>query len=94
MLAKVECDAKECQLPNCRCQGPTTPGDTERLKTPQMVLISFNGDVKESHFGLFSGFFDGRLNPNRCPVKSSFFVHDDSGRDDFRFAQQLYIKGN
>lgn len=58
-----------------------------------MILISFNGPVIKSHSELYSQFFDRRLNPNRCPIKASFFVNDNIGRNDFKFAQQLYTKG-
>jgi len=56
-----------------------------------MVLLSFEDGINGLNFGLYSELFDGRSNPNRCPVKSTFFISDKG--NDYELARKLYKKG-
>ena len=92
-LAKFTCTEEKCKLPSCRCQSSDVPGDLlpDEQTTPQMVLISFEDGINGLNFELYSEIFDGRLNPNRCPVKSTFFVSD--GGNDYDLTRKLFNKG-
>ena len=91
MLADLKCDLAKCTLPNCRCQSSQTPGGLPTSQVPQMVLISFDGAVNQINHEFFTEVFDDRLNPNRCPIKLSFFVSDHE--NNYKLTQKLHRKG-
>ena len=53
-----------------------------------MVILSFHEQINQENFDLYSKLFDGRLNPNRCPVKASYFVSDKN--NNYRLTKKLY----
>ena len=45
------------------------------VKVPQMIMISFNGAVTGENMDMYAALFkSGRVNPNGCSVKGTFFV--------------------
>ena len=78
-----ECDPSQCVLPACYCSadGTLAPGVTEDgsgldiKQVPQMIMISFNGAVTGENMDMYAALFkSGRVNPNGCSVKGTFFV--------------------
>ena len=48
------CSPDVCKLPDCRCSGTDIPGNLQREKVPQMIMLSFddavNGQVSWLNF--------------------------------------------
>ena len=41
-----------------------------------MILISFDDNVNDINYLLYKELFDGRTNPNNCPISTTYFVSD------------------
>ena len=39
------CSPDVCKLPDCRCSGTDIPGNLQREKVPQMIMLSFDDAV-------------------------------------------------
>ena len=39
------CSPDVCKLPDCRCSGIDIPGNLQREKVPQMIMLSFDDAV-------------------------------------------------
>ena len=39
------CSPDVCKLPDCRCSGTDIPGNLQRVKVPQMIMLSFDDAV-------------------------------------------------
>ena len=61
---------------NCKCISTQTPGGIGKRKTPKMILISFDDNVNDINYLLYKELFDGRTNPNNCPISTTYFVSD------------------
>lgn len=85
------CDRGKCQLPNCWCTGTITPNNLPDYNTPKIILFSMDDNVNAVNFNLYSKLFDGKKNPNGCPVKATFFVSGDY--NDYHLTRRLYDKG-
>lgn len=72
----LKCDLAECQLPYCFCSkdGTVIPGNLEAEKTPQMILLTFDGAVNLNNYDLYKKVFNKIKNPNGCPIRGTFFV--------------------
>ncbi len=58
-----------CFLPDCYCGGATIPGSLSKERTPQFVLLTFDDAVNGLNRAFFKELFQGRFNPNGCPIK-------------------------
>lgn len=69
------CDESQCKLPDCRCASTDTPGGLSLSDTPQIVMISFDDGVRVIDYeSYYSKVFNGRKNPNGCPIGLTLFV--------------------
>ena len=91
--AATFCDYSKCLLPKCRCGGEDVPGGLTLNQTPQIVLLTFDGGVRDSNYLIYKQLLDPIFkNPNGCPIKATFFVtHANTLYDDVK---DLYDKGN
>ena len=80
-----------CQLPSCFC-GTSTPGNLSPEQTPQFVLLTFDDAVNDLNKEFYERLFHGRINPNGCPVKATFYVSHEW--TDYGQVQDLYAKGH
>lgn len=60
--------------------------------TPQFVVLTFDDAITVSNIDFYQRAFDGRLNPNKCPVSATFFVSHEY--TNYYLANQLYRKGH
>ncbi|CAF0789238.1 unnamed protein product [Adineta ricciae] len=72
------CTKENCLLPSCQC--PTNNGNPtsfDLIDLPQFVLLTFvgnlNTNVLDSIRSIFHSF---HRNPNKCPISTTFFIHD------------------
>ena len=69
------CDHAACKLPSCRCAGTDIPGGLPASSTPQIVMFSFDDDLRVIDFeSFYSKAFFNRTNPNGCEIGLTFFV--------------------
>ena len=62
------------------------------LQTPQMVLISMDDSVNQNNYDSYRKVFEGRKNPNNCPIHGTFFIaHEYSN---YQLIQQLHHDGH
>ncbi|XP_046746909.1 chitin deacetylase 1 isoform X1 [Diprion similis] len=71
-----DCDPTQCVLPDCYCSadGTRIPGNIDIQQVPQMITLTFNGAVNVDNIDLYDDVFNGRLNPNGCQIRGTFFV--------------------
>jgi hypothetical protein len=86
------CDPTTCRLPDCYCGGTTIPGGYTPEEIPQFVLLTFDDAVNDLNVGFFKELFEGRTNPNGCPIKSTFYVSHEW--TDYSQVQDLYADGH
>ncbi|XP_023337126.1 uncharacterized protein LOC111708092 [Eurytemora carolleeae] len=75
--AAPKCNTNECFLPECYCSadGTLIPNGLEKENVPQMITITFNGAINNNNIPIYQEIFkEGRLNPNGCTAKGTFFV--------------------
>nr|XP_047129786.1 chitin deacetylase 1-like isoform X1 [Hydra vulgaris] len=73
--AATFCDFSKCVLPKCRCGGEDIPGGLTIDQTPQIVVLTFDGGVRDSNFNIYKPFLNNIYkNPNGCPIRATFFV--------------------
>ncbi|KAF2900101.1 hypothetical protein ILUMI_06082 [Ignelater luminosus] len=75
-LAK-KCDKELCQLPNCRCSSASIPGGFDAKDVPQLVLLTFDDAVNIANTDYYEKAFDGKVNPDGCPIGGTFFVSQE-----------------
>ena len=69
------CVESLCKLPDCHCAGTDIPGGLDVKDTPQIVAISFDDGVRVIDYeSYYSKVFNGRKNPNGCPIGLTLFV--------------------
>lgn len=56
--------------------GTLIPGNLDRSKVPQMIILTFDDAISYDNWELYSKhiFTPNRRNPNGCPIRSTFFV--------------------
>ncbi|XP_066912861.1 chitin deacetylase 7-like [Clytia hemisphaerica] len=87
------CDKTTCKLPNCACANERQPPKGLSAKqVPQMILISYEDGVNSINHELYKELFDGKKNPNGCPIKATFFVTDTN--NDYKLTKDLYNRGH
>lgn len=58
-----------------------------------MVLLTFDDAVNDLNMGYYSELFEkGRVNPNGCPIVSTFYVSHEW--TDYSQVQNLYADGH
>ncbi|UJR10072.1 hypothetical protein I4U23_014294 [Adineta vaga] len=72
------CTKDNCLLPSCQC--PTNNGNPtsfDVIDLPQFVLLTFVGNLNTNILdSIRSIFHSSHQNPNKCPISSTFFIHD------------------
>ena len=68
-----QCDPSYCRLPDCYCGGKQIPGGYKPEQIPQLVLLTFDDAVNDLNKAFFKKLYEGRTNPNGCPIK----VHNE-----------------
>ncbi|KAK4293656.1 hypothetical protein Pmani_033662 [Petrolisthes manimaculis] len=65
-----------CRLPDCFCyhSGNEIPHEMNPGTVPQMITLTLRRCINNNNMDLYQLIFDGRLNPNQCSIKSTFFV--------------------
>ncbi|XP_074030666.1 chitin and LDLR binding deacetylase 3 [Leptinotarsa decemlineata] len=90
------CDATTCLLPTCYCSenGTQVPGNLSPSMIPQMVLLTFDDAVNDDNWDLYAKelFPNFRKNPNKCPVRATFFVSHQY--NNYQYTQQLWNDGH
>ncbi|XP_050711468.1 chitin deacetylase 1-like [Eriocheir sinensis] len=88
------CNQEECILPDCYCyhNGNEIPKDMLAKDVPQMVTITFDDAVNNNNNDLYQLIFDGRVNPNGCNIKSTFFVSHKY--TNYTSVQELHRQGH
>lgn len=66
------CTPLNCMLPDCWCPRKHSPIDTHL--TPQMVMFAFDGFTEDLVRKITEELFEGKFNPNGCPVTASFLM--------------------
>ena len=57
-----------------------------------MVIISMDDTVNANNYNNYRKVFQGRTNPNNCPVRGTFFVaHEYSN---YQMIQELHYEGH
>jgi len=90
-----KCDVSTCQLPACFCSPKSIdiPGGADPTNIPQMVTITFDDAVNNLNFDILQQIFNGkRLNPNGCPIESTFFVSHKY--TNYSMVQELHRSGH
>lgn len=83
------CVADQCKLPSCRCASTAIPGGLAPTDTPQIVVFSYDDALRVQDYDTYySKVFQGRKNPNGCPVGLTFFVSHNY--TDYALAEDLY----
>jgi len=76
---------------DCWCIGTRTPNELSANQTPKMVMITFDDAVTDLNFDVYTELFDGRTNPNGCPISTTYFV---SGiYTNYERVRNLFAKG-
>ncbi|XP_066913537.1 chitin deacetylase 8-like [Clytia hemisphaerica] len=91
---KPNCDVckKSKKNKDCWCVGFETPGQIPNRKTPKLIMVTFDDAVTSASYVLYEELFDGRTNPNGCPVATTLFVSDLATNYDH--VKDLYRKGH
>jgi len=90
----TRCDPEQCQLPDCRCGGPSIPiANTTTDKIPQLVMLTFDDSINDLNQRLYESIFHPiRRNPNGCPISSTFYVSHEW--TDYGHVQNMYSDGH
>ncbi|CAG4995847.1 unnamed protein product [Parnassius apollo] len=89
----AKCRKDVCLLPDCYCGGKDIPGNLPVSEVPQMVLITFDDAVNDLNKMYYEELFEsGRVNPNGCPISSTFYVSHEW--TDYSQVQNLYADGH
>jgi len=91
----VKCDPANCELPHCYCSkdGTLIPHRLDPSKTPQMILLTFDGAVNVNNYDNYQKIFiANRTNPNGCPIRGTFFISHEYGN--YEHIQRLHYEGH
>jgi hypothetical protein len=91
----VKCETNNCDLPHCFCSkdGTIIPGRLDPQKTPQMILLTFDGAVNLNNIEKYDKLFaPNRTNPNGCPIRGTFFISHEYA--DYQMIQRLHHEGH
>ena len=84
------CNHTACKLPLCRCAGTDIPGGLPVNSTPQIVMFSFDDDLRVIDFeSFYSKAFFNRTNPNGCEIGLTFFVTNNY--TNYALAENLFF---
>ncbi|GAB6020692.1 Cytidine deaminase 5 [Chamberlinius hualienensis] len=73
----LPCNEAACSLPDCYCSTTNIPGSLPGSTTPQIVTLTFIGNVPASYYIQYDALLRGRTNPNGCPISATFFATHD-----------------
>lgn len=91
-VSRLNCDPAKCALPDCRCSSTDIPGLLSPSKTPQFVVLTFDDGVTVSNINFYREAFNGRKNPDQCPISSTFFVSHEY--TNYQLVHDLYSSGH
>eukprot|EP00761_Pharyngomonas_kirbyi_P014363 gb/GECH01014393.1/.p1 GENE.gb/GECH01014393.1/~~gb/GECH01014393.1/.p1 ORF type:complete len:496 (+),score=106.61 gb/GECH01014393.1/:1-1488(+) len=86
------CDPDQCQLPDCWCPSPSTPGGLPLDEVPQFVILSFDDAITKTEYPRAMDIIERTQNPSGCSGKATFFVSTEY--TDFWLAQRAYAQGH
>lgn len=68
-------------------------GDLAVEDVPQLIILTFDDSVNDLNKQLYADLFGkGRVNPNGCPISSTFYVSHEW--TDYSQVQNLYSEGH
>ncbi|CAF4140639.1 unnamed protein product, partial [Adineta steineri] len=72
------CTAENCLLPSCQCPvSNANPTTFDVIELPQFVLLTFVGNLNKNVLDPIRSILNTTYrNPNKCPISSTFFIHD------------------
>ncbi|KAJ3191788.1 hypothetical protein HK101_007413 [Irineochytrium annulatum] len=78
ILPGYQCDPATCLISkNCHCPSPLPPGNLPVSQTPQFVLLTWDDAVNVATFLSYTSATVPRVNPNGCPISTTYFVSTD-----------------
>jgi len=87
------CNKQHCHLPDCHCGGSDIPGNISSVKTPQLVILTFDDSLNDLNKKLYESIFHPiRRNPNGCPISATFYVSHEW--TDYSHVQNVYSDGH
>jgi len=86
------CNPDACKLPNCLCGSTDPPGGLNPKEIPQLVLLTFDDavSIQNSHF--YEQAFNGRKNPDGCPIGTTYFLSHDN--TNYSAVHDLWARGH
>lgn len=87
-----QCSPDYCRLPDCYCGGKQIPGGYKPEEIPQLVLLTFDDAVNDLNKAFFKKLYEGRKNPNGCPIKATYYISHEW--TDYSQVQDLYADGH
>jgi len=90
---KITCNSTNCVAPDCYCYGYEPPMNKSDI--PHFIMLTFDDAVTSN---MFSRIYLNLLirkpfyNPNKCPIKTTFFIANQY--TDYRFVKHLYNAGH
>eukprot|EP00093_Oithona_nana_P007656 07656.XXX_165687_149673_1 [CDS] Oithona nana genome sequencing. len=89
----TNCKNQKCHLPDCLCGQTRLKEMASTLHRPQLVILTFDDSVNDLNRDLYKEIFRHyRVNPNGCPISSTFFVSHEW--TDYSQVQNLYASGH
>ena len=68
------------------------PNNLRAEEIPQLVFLTFDDAVRDYKMVYYDRIFQGRYNPNGCPIGLTYYVCHD--RTDYTLVNQLYNEGH
>ncbi|CAF1231408.1 unnamed protein product [Rotaria sp. Silwood1] len=72
------CSEDNCLLPSCQCSiSNDNPTSLDITDLPQFILLTFIGSLNKDTLDPIRSILNSSYrNPNKCPISSTFFIHD------------------
>jgi hypothetical protein len=82
-----------CELPFCNCESPDLPINYTTYKLPQLVVLTIDDDKLDiKSYQVYKKLLENFRNPNKCPIKATFFMSDSENRTSYCLVRDLYEK--
>lgn len=84
---------RNCQLPFCNCASSKNPVNYTLFKMPQLVVLTIDDDKLDiKSYQVYKKLFESFKNPNKCPIRATFFLSDSENKTSFCLVRDLYDK--
>jgi hypothetical protein len=88
---------QNCQLPSCHCDSTYLPENlTSKYRLdeiPQLVILTIDDDQLDvKSYQVYKRLFENFINPNRCPLRATFFVSDSYNKSSYCLIRNLFEK--